>query len=174
VRTAALNLLAKTNSPAYKDLYVSSLQSPSYGVRGAALTALNTVAPEQAFKTAKELQLQAEGPVSQAIVGVYAANGADAEWPYVIAAFEKASVQVKFDSSIKSMPKIIGRMTNPANVAEGINTIRDLAISYKKYGIAPKLIASLEEISKQRKNLKDEESAKLAEDAIKQINDSKK
>jgi aminopeptidase N len=173
VRTAAISLLSKTNSAAYKNIYVSSLQSASFGVRAAALTALNTIAPEQAFKTAKELQLQAEGPVSLAIVGIYATNGADAEWPYVIAAFKKASVQAKFDNAIKSMPKIIGRMTNRAYVVEGINNIRDLAISYKKYGIASKLIASLEEINTQRKNIKDDESAKIAEDAIKQINDAK-
>jgi aminopeptidase N len=173
VRAAALTLLGKTNLPLYKDLYVQSLTSPSYSVRGAALTALNAIAPEQAFKTAKELQLKAEGPVSLAIVGVYATNGSDAEWPYVIAAFKKASVQAKVDNSIKSMPKIIGRMTNRAYVTAGINSIRDLAIEYKRYGIAPRLIASLEEISKQRKSLNDDESAKTAEEAIKQINNAK-
>jgi aminopeptidase N len=173
VRAAALTLIGKTNSPAYKDLYVSSLASPSYSVRGAALTALNATAPEQAFKTAKELQLKAEGPVAQAIVGVYATDGSDAEWPYVIAAFKKASVQVKVDNSIKAMPQIIGRMTNRAYIAEGISSIRDLAITYKKYGVANRLIASLEEISKQRKNANDDESANTAEDAVKQINDAK-
>jgi aminopeptidase N len=89
VRAAALILLGKTNSTAYKDLYVSSLASPSYSVRAAALTAFNEIAPEQAFKTAKELELKAEGPVALAIVDVYATNGSDAEWPYVIAAFKK-------------------------------------------------------------------------------------
>jgi aminopeptidase N len=173
VRAAAITLLGKTNSPAYKDLYVSSLASPSYSVRAAALTALNAIAPEQTFKTAKELQLKAEGPVAQSILGVYATNGSDAEWPYVIAAFKKASVQAKVDNSITAMPKIIGRMTNHAYVAEGINSIRDLAITYKKYGIAPRLIASLEEISKQRKNTNDNESVKVADEAIKQIKDAK-
>jgi aminopeptidase N len=173
VRAAALSLLGKTNSAAYKDLYVASLNSSSYSVRGAALTALNTIAPEQAFKTAKELQPQAEGPVAQAIVAVYAANGSDAEWPYVIAAFKKASVQAKVDNAIKTMPKIIGKMANHAYVAEGINSIKDVAISYKKYGIAPKLIASLEQIAKDRTAMNDSEDAKAADDAIKQINDAK-
>jgi aminopeptidase N len=173
VRAAALTLLGKTNSSAYKELYLNSLNSPSYGVRGAALTALNSIAPEQAFKTAKELQQQAEGPVSQAIVGIYATNGSDAEWPYVIAAFKKASAQSKIDNAIRSMPKIISRMSNLAYVAEGINCIRELAITYKKYGVAPRLITSLEEISQQRKKGNDDESAKLAEEAIKQIKNAK-
>lgn len=173
VRAAAITVLGKTNSLSYKDLYVSSLTSPSYTVRAAALTALNSIAPEQAFKTAKELQPNAEGPVSSAIVNVYAINGADAEWPYVIAAFKKGSVQEKVNTAINSLPKIIGRMTNVSYVAEGINSIRELAISYKKYGITDKLIASLEEIESQRKKLNDKESANLASQAIKQIKDAK-
>ncbi|MDN3580908.1 M1 family aminopeptidase [Mucilaginibacter flavus] len=172
VRAAALSLLGKTNAVAYKDLYTSSLTSPSYSVRAAALTALNTIAPQEAFKTAKALQPQAEGAVAQAVVGVYAANGSDAEWPYVIAAFKKASVQTKVDNAIKTMPLIIGKMTNPAYVTEGINSIRDLAISYKKYNIAPRLITALEAIEKARKDMNDSASAKEAEDAIKQINNA--
>jgi len=71
------------------------------------------------------------------------------------------------------MPLIIGRMTTRAYVNEGINSIRDLAITYKKYGVAPRLIAALEEISQQRKNGNDQETAKSVKDAIKQINDAK-
>jgi aminopeptidase N len=71
------------------------------------------------------------------------------------------------------MPKIIVSMKNRAYVTEGINNIRDLAIAYKKYGIAPRMIISLEEISKQRKSMNDRESVKAAEEAIKQINEAK-
>ncbi len=124
---------------------------PSYGVRGAALTALNAVAPQQAFKTAKELQSTAEGAVAQAIIGIYASNGADAGWPYVIDAFKKASIQSKVDNAVKPLPQIIGKMTNRADVTEGFNSIRDLAITYKKYNIAPRLITSLEQIAKDMK-----------------------
>ena len=173
VRMAALTLLGKTNLQAYQPLYVSSISSPSYNVRGAALTALNNIAPDEAFKTAKTLQPQAEGPVAMAIVGVYAANGADAEWPYVIDAFKNASVQAKVDNAIRSMPKIIGRMNNRAFVVEGINAIRDIAISYKRYGIAPRLIISLEAISKQRKDQNDNEGYKAAEDAIEKVKAAK-
>lgn len=173
VRAAALTVLGKTNSQAFKDLYLSSLKSPSYSVRAAALTALNIIAPEEAFKTAKGLQLQAEGPVSSAITGVYATNGADAEWPYVIATFKQATVQEKVNSAINSLPKIIGRMTNRTNIAEGINSIRELAISYKKWGISSRLITSLDEIESQLKKNNDKESANMASEAIKQIKDAK-
>ncbi|MFD0792738.1 M1 family aminopeptidase [Mucilaginibacter litoreus] len=173
VRTAAITLLGKTGSQSYKQLYTAALNSPSYNVRSAALTALNNVAPDEAFKTAKTLQPKAEGPVAIAIVGVYAMNGSDAEWPFVIEAFKNASVQVKVDNAIKTMPKIIGRMNNRSYVAEGITTIRDLAVTYKRYGIAPRLITSLEEIAKQRKDKNDDESANLAQKAIDYIKDAK-
>jgi aminopeptidase N len=173
VRAAALTVLGKANLLAYKNLYLSSLTSPSYTVRAAALTALNTIAPEEAFKNAKELQLQAEGPVSSAIAGVYCTNGSEAEWPYIIAAFKEASVQEKVNSAINSLPKIIGRMTNSTYVAEGINSIRDLAITYKKWGISARLINSLDDIESQRKKLNDKESVNMASEAIKQIKDAK-
>jgi aminopeptidase N len=173
VRSAALTLLGKTKSPAYKYLFISSLTSPSYSVRGAALTSLNAIAPEQAFKIAKELQNKAEGPIAQAIVGIYASNGSDREWPYVIAAFKKASVQSKVDYASKSMPKIIGRMTNRAYVKEGVDSIKDLAIAYKKYKIAPRLIETLEEIGKERKDKNDDESVAVVKEAVKQIKDAK-
>jgi len=173
VRAAAITLLGKVSAQDCKELYVSSLTSPSYTVRAAALTALNGVAPEEAFKTAKDLALKAEGPVSTAIVGVYAANGSDAEWPYVIAAFKKGSAQEKVNSAMSSLPKMISRMTNHTYIAEGIYSIRDLAITYKKSGIADRLITSLEEIESQRKKVNDKVSASLASDAIKQIKDTK-
>lgn len=169
VKAAAITLLGKTNTAGYQELYEKALGSPSYSVRAAALTALNGIAPAQAFKLAKDLAPQAEGPITQAIIGIYAANGADAEWPYVIAAFKKASVQVKVDNAVKLMPVMIGKMSNRAYVAEGITAIRDLAVSYKKYGIAPRLIEALKEIGKERKNMDDKASAELASDAVKQI-----
>jgi len=173
VRAAAITVLGKTKSLTYQDLYQSALTSPSYTVRAAALTALNVIAPEQAFKTAKELQLKAEGPVTSAIAGVYATSGADAEWPYVITAFKKGSAQEKVNSAMGPLPKLIGRMSNGTYIAEGINNIRDLGVTYKRYGVADKLIASLNEIESQRKKLEDKQSADLAAGAIKQIKDAK-
>ncbi len=173
VRKAAISFLGKTNSPAYKQLYVTALGSPSYNVRAAALTALNNIAPDEAFKVAKALAPKAEGPVTMAIASVYAKNGSDAEWPFFIDAFNNASVQAKFDNAVKVMPAILGRLNNRSYVAQGITAIRDLAVAYKKYGIAPKLIKALEETAKQRKEKNDDESAALAQKAIDYIQDAK-
>jgi aminopeptidase N len=169
VRAAAITLLGKTRSQTYKNLFASALSSPSYSVRAAALNALNSTDPAQAFLAAKALAPKAEGPVTAAVVSVYATSGADAEWPFIINGFNKASAQEKINMAINSLPGLIGRLNNPAYALEGINAIRDLGISYKKYGVAPKLISSLEEIRKLRKKKDDQPSADKADAAIELI-----
>lgn len=64
-------------------------------------------------------------------------------------------------------------MTNVTYITEGISSIRDLAITYKRSGISARMTASLEEIEKDRKNRNDKESANAAAEAIKQIKDRK-
>ncbi|MGN8057654.1 M1 family aminopeptidase [Pedobacter sp. 22163] len=173
VRTAAITYLGKTNSQDFRQLYIAALTSPSLSLRAAALTALNNISPEEAFKIAKSLQSKAQGPITNAIIGVYASNSTDAEWPFIINAFKEASVQAKFDNAVKTMPKIIGRLNNSSNVVQGINAICDLAVAYKKYGMAPRLIKVLEEIAKVRKEKNDNESAILARKAIEYIQNAK-
>ncbi|HMI61447.1 MAG TPA: hypothetical protein VK518_11070, partial [Puia sp.] len=70
-----------------------------------------------------------------------------------------------------SMATLLSRLSNTQYVAEGINAIRDLAIRYKRNGMAPRLVASLQTISDVRRKQGDEASAAAAEDAIKKINE---
>jgi aminopeptidase N len=173
VRAAAIGILGNTKSKAYIDIYKSSLSSPSYTVKGATLIALNSVAPEDAFQTAKSMEADDKGKLGQAIVQVYASNGSDKEWLYVINAFGKASVQVKFDLARGPFPAMIGKLENPQYVLQGILAIKDLAVSFKKYGIAPKLIAALQQIEEARKKVNDTASVSAAEDAVNEINQAK-
>jgi aminopeptidase N len=173
VRAAAISVLAKTKSPAYLDIYKASLASPSYTVKGAALNALNTLAPADAFKTAKSLEADGKGQLGQAIINAYATSGSDKEWPFVIDAYKKGSVQNKFDLARGTLAQMISRLENKQYVQEGINAIRDLAIAYKKYNIAPKLITGLQQIGEARKKVGDNASAAAAEEAVKQINEAK-
>lgn len=173
VRAAAIGVLAKTKSSGYLDIYKTSLASPSYTVKGAALTALNTLAPTDAFKTAKSMEADGKGQLGQAIINVYATGGSDTEWPYVINALKKGSTQAKFDLARGPLPQMIGRLDNKQYVLEGITTIRDMAISFKRYGITPKLITALQQIEEARKKLNDNTSAAAVEDAIKEINQAK-
>ncbi|HTI92758.1 MAG TPA: M1 family metallopeptidase [Puia sp.] len=173
VRAAAIKALAKTNSTAYLDLYKSSLQSPSYTVKGAALNAINGVAPAEAFSLARSITADAKGQLGTAILNVYATSGSDSEWPIVIKGFNKGNGQVKFDLADGSMAAMLTRLSNKQYIADGINAIRDLAIRYKRNGMAPRLVASLQTISDARRKQGDEASAAAAEDAIKKINEGK-
>jgi len=173
VRAAAIRALAKTNSGAYLDLYKTSLASPSYTVKGAALAAINGVAPAEAFHLAPSLAADAKGQLATAVLTVYATSGSDAEWPVVIKGFSKGSGQVKFDLANGSMAAMLTRLGNKQYVADGIGAIRDLALRYKNYGMAPKLVVSLQTIGDARRKQGDEASAAAADEAIKKINEAK-
>ena len=173
VRAAAISVLGKTKDQSYSSIYKTSLSSPSYSVKGAALTALNLVTPADAFKTAKTMEADDKGQLGQAIVTVYATNGSDAEWPYVIAFYHKSSTQVKYNLAQAAFAQMTGRLNNKSYVQQGISAIKDLAISFKRYNIAPKLIASLQQIEEVRKKLNDAESASSAAAAIEEINKAK-
>jgi aminopeptidase N len=173
VRAAAIKALAKTNSNVYLDLYKTSLKSPSYTVKGAALIAINGIAPADAFGLAKSMADDGKGQLGTAILNIYATTGSDTEWAAVIEGFNKGGGQAKYDLAHGSMATMLTRLNNKQYVAEGINAICDLAIHYKKYGMAPKLTASLQTIADARRKQGDEASATAAEDAIKKINEAK-
>jgi len=173
VRAAAIGVLGKTNSKEYVDIYKTSLSSPSYTVKGAALIALNNIAPEDAFKSAKSMEADGKGQLGQAIVTVYATNGSDKEWPYVIDAFNKSSVQQKFNLSQGPLTQMVCRLNNKAYVQQGITAIKGLATSFKRFNIAPRLITALQQIEDARKKLNDTTSANAAADAINAINKAK-
>ncbi|MCR8556564.1 M1 family metallopeptidase [Mucilaginibacter sp. BJC16-A38] len=173
VRAAVIGVLGKTKSKEYVEIYKASLASPSYTVKGAALIALNSVDPDAAFKSAKSVETDGKGQLGQAIVTVYATSGSDKEWLYVIDAYGKSSVQQKFNLTQGPLTQMICRLDNKTYVLQGITSIKDLAISFKRFNIAPKLIAALQQIEDARKKLNDSESAGAAAAAIDQINKEK-
>lgn len=173
VRAAAIAELSKTKSAGHIAIYKASLGSPSYTVKGTALIALNNTAPAEAFKSAKSMEADGKGQLGQAIVTVYATGGSDAEWPYVIDAFSKSSVQQKYNLTQGPLTQMICRLNNSAYAQQGITAIKDLAISFKRFKAAPKLIAALQQIEEARKKLNDAVGAKAAADAIEGINKAK-
>ncbi len=173
VRAAAISVLGKTKLKEYTGIYQASLTCPSYTVKGAALIALNNTAPEDAFKSAKSMEADGKGQLGQAIITVYATNGADKEWPYVIDAFAKSSVQQKYNLTQGPLTQMICRLENKSYVQQGIDAVKELAISYKRYNIAPKIIAALQTVEEARKKLNDTESANAAAAAIEEINKAK-
>jgi aminopeptidase N len=163
VKAAALNALGGLKASGNTTLFKQALGSQSYAVQSAALNGLAAIDPAASLTTAKSLEKDSEGDLSQSILNIYAANGTDAEWPYVNQKFEEADVQGKF-SVMRNYAAYIGRLQSSAYALQGIEQIKQAGIRYKQYGVAPALITILEGVKAQR--AKDDASVKAVDGAI--------
>lgn len=172
VRAAAITALGKLKASGNMNIFKQALNSQSYAVQGAALTAIGLLDQSQAVALAKNYEKDNKGALTQAIITVYSTGGSDAEWPFVYDAFKDASVQGKFNI-IRNFGAMVGHVNNPAYAQQGISELRELGVKYKQFGIGPFMTGLLTNIKTERKNLKDDASAAAADDAIKAINEAK-
>ena len=121
---------------------------------------------------ARSSEKDSQGELTNAIVTVYSKNGTDAEWPYVYNKLMAADPQTKFDM-LRDFIYMTARVQNSVFAQQGISAIRDMAIRFKPNGFAPQLIEVINQIKQQRQKQNDTASVKLAEEAVKQVNDTK-
>ncbi|MDR3694794.1 M1 family metallopeptidase [Mucilaginibacter sp.] len=171
-RAAAITALGKLKAAGNMNIFKQALSSQSYAVQGAALTAINLLDPKQALPLAKGFEKDNKGPLTQAIIAVYSTSGGNDEWPYVMNAFNDASVQGKFGMA-RNFAAMTGHVDNPTYAQQGITAFKELGIKYKKFGVAPFVTGLLADIKAHRVKLKDDASAKAADDAAQAINDAK-
>jgi len=173
VKAAAINMVGVSKGGEQQlVLYQEGLKSPSYAIQGASLNAMAMLKPEESLPFAKSFEKDSQGELTNAIIGVYAKNGGDAEWPYVYGNFTETDTQTK----MTMMPNFIymtAHIKNPKYAQQGIVALKDLGVKYKQFGAAPQIIQVLEQIKGVRKQLNDDASAKIAEQGIKEINDAK-
>jgi aminopeptidase N len=172
VRAAAITALGKLKASGNMNIFKQALSSQSYAIQAAALTAINLLDPAQALTIAKGFENDNKGPLSQAIIVVYATSGGDEQWPYVLNAFKKAQNQGLF-GIIRNFADMTGRVKNPEYAQQGISAIKDVGIKYKQFGVGPFITGLLDGVKTKRKALNDEASIKAADDAIKAVNDAK-
>jgi aminopeptidase N len=173
VRAAALNVLAKLKVQDNMAMFKQALKSESYAVQGAALNGIDQLDAPQALQMAKGLEKDNRGALTQAIIGVYAESGSSAQWPFVYKQFTDGDVNNKF-MLIRKFAQMTGSIDNPADAQQGIAAIKDLGVKYKIFnGVGPFVVGLLNNIKEQRVKLKDDASAKVAEDAVKAVNDAK-
>jgi len=173
VKAAAISIIS--NSPGAEQqlaLYQSGLKSQSYAVAGASLQAMAVLKPEEALPMAKSFEKDSRGNLTDAIINVYAKSGGDSEWSYVYSKFDEAGPQEKFDM-LQAFIYMTAHVPNTGYAQQGITAIKDLAIKYKANGFAPQLIEVLKQVKDVRDKMADKTSAKLADDAVKQISDAK-
>ncbi|MEZ2337379.1 M1 family aminopeptidase [Mucilaginibacter sp. RCC_168] len=172
VQADAINTLSVLKDPAYLNLFMQRLNSPSYSVSGAALNGIIRIDPALGLSLAKQFENDNEGQLSQAIISVYADQGGDAQWPFVYQRYHEAEIQNQIHVS-KAFSGMIGHLTRPEAVLQGIEELKQVAIRYKGDGVAPFMIKMLDSIKDQRTRLNDAAGAKASADAIQQINDAK-
>ena len=173
VRAAAINVLAKLKSRDNLTMFKQGLKSESYAVQGAALNGIDLLDPAQALDVAKGFEKDNRGALTTAIVGVYAENGKSAQWPFVYKQFTDGDINGKF-MLVRKVAQMIGTVDSPADAQQGITAIKEMGIKYKIYnGVAPFIAGLLNNIKEQRTKLKDDASAKAAEDAAKAVSEAK-
>ncbi len=172
VRAAAITALGKLKASGNMNLFKQALSSQSYAVQGAALNAINLLDPAQALSLGKGFEKDNKAALTQAIISVYANAGGNEQWPYVYNAFNEANPQGKF-AMVRNFGAMIGHVEKPEYAQQGIGALKDLGIKYKQFGVGQFVIGLLTDIKTQRAKIKDDASIKVADDAIKQINDAK-
>ncbi|PJJ58817.1 M1 family metallopeptidase [Hymenobacter chitinivorans] len=149
VRANALEALAKLKDKKDEKLFTQQLKNESYQVSGAALSGLAAVAPAKALTQAKSLETTENQNILAAVIGVYAAQGGDAQWNFVRDKFDAAPLQARF-GLLEGLSNMLVRLDDPANFSQGVERVRDLAIQFKPQGAAEPLIGLLQSV-KQRK-----------------------
>lgn len=171
-RAAAITALGKLKAAGNLTLFKESLNSESYAVQGAALTAISLLEPAQALPLAKGFEKDNKGALTAAIFNVYAANGGSAEWPYIYNTFRSSTIQNKFNS-VQKFADFTGRVEKPEYAQQGIEELKAFGIKYKMYGAAQFAGGVLQGIKTQRTQMNDTASATAADEAIKQLADTK-
>ncbi|WP_432328456.1 M1 family aminopeptidase [Mucilaginibacter sp. P25] len=172
VKAAAITALGKLKASGNMALFTQSISSESYAVQGAALNAIAQLDPAKALSLAKGLEKDNKGALTAAIMTLYTTNGNDAEWPFVYHAFTEAGIQEKFNS-LKNFADMTAKVNKPEYAQQGIEELKNAGIKFKVYGAAPFIVTQLEGIKTSRTTMKDDASAKAADDAIKAVNDAK-
>jgi aminopeptidase N len=154
-------------------VYKDAINSESYAIQASALTGINQLDSAQAVKLALSFEKDNTGPLTQAMVSVFAANGVSESWPFVHKQFDEGDINVKF-GMIRNLCNMAGKMKNSADAQEAIASIKDFGMKYKVYGgVGPFVVKQLNDIKDERSKMNDTASAKAADDAAKSLSDAK-
>ncbi|MFI5159949.1 MAG: M1 family aminopeptidase [Sphingobacteriales bacterium] len=173
VRAAAISALGKLKDPANMALYQQAIKSESYAIQGAALAAINPLDSAQAVKLALGFEKDNTGPLTTAMVSVFAASGKSEAWPFVYKQFSDGDINAKF-GLIRSFCSMTAKVDNNAYALQGIEAIKATGIKYKIYGgVGPFIVSQLNNIKDARTKMNDTAGAQAATDAAKVVSDTK-
>lgn len=166
VRAAAIASLGDMKLAGNMNLFKQSVNSRSYAVAGAALTAISKLDAAESVRLARSVEKDSGGPLAQAIMTIYAANGNSGEWQYMLQTFREASGRAKF-GLLDKFAGFTERIDNPADAQQGIAELEKLGKSSKR--LSRRVIDILNTIKEKREKMNDDASAQAADNAIKAI-----
>ena len=167
-RAEGIKKLGTLNDQNYESLFRDAMQSSSYAVQGAALSALGEINKNLQFKLAKKYEGDCKGKLKETILDIFTRLGKDQEWNFVYHCYADGDSPVQY-SFTRQFADFISRVDNPLYVQQGISAIKALVIGERKFGIAPRIIVILNQIKVQRIKLNDAASAKAIDEAIMEI-----
>jgi aminopeptidase N len=143
-------------------------------VQAAALNGINQLSPSEALSIAKTFEKEDNDALTRSVISVYADNGKSEQWPFVYKQFTDGGVREKL-ALMRKFAQMAGSVDNPAYAQQGIGAIKDFGIKYKGAinDLAPFVVGLLNDIKGQRTELKDDASAKVADEAVKAVNEAK-
>ena len=168
VRAAAITVLGNLKASGNMDIFKQALNSQSYAIQGAALTAIGQLDAAEALKLAKGFESDNKDALTQALLLTYIKYGGEAQWPYLYETFHNATIRLKYHT-LSNFADLTAHIQNPADAQQGITELKDLGIKYKQFLAGP-IKGMLNKIKDQRIKMNDQASANAADDAIKQLN----
>jgi aminopeptidase N len=149
VQVAALSALGSLKDKQYAPLFAKALGSKSYRVQGAALQGLLPLNPALAQARAVALEKDHKGALTAAIVNVYGQAGTAAQWPSMMAKYDAADTNNRFQM-LTGLSEMLGRIDDATALTQGIGRVRDLTVEYKAYVDSERLIALLRQIQERQ------------------------
>ncbi|QNH63725.1 M1 family aminopeptidase [Hymenobacter sediminicola] len=149
VRAAALTALGKLKNKRYTKLFGKALESQSYQVQGAALQALLPLNPKLALARATAFEADNKGALTVALVTVYGQVGDLSHWPLVLAKFDAADPNGRFNM-LAGMADLMGRLDDVTALTQGVTRVKTMAVQYKAFGVAKPLIGLLQELQQRQ------------------------
>jgi aminopeptidase N len=147
VQAAAITALASLKDNTNEMLFKEALKSKSYAVQGAALQALAATNKKEALQLAKSLEQDSRGPLSVALVSLYAAEGSESNFNFVSKAFKDGGIEEKFQM-MQRYVGMLGKVQNSNIFNENIDLLKGIGIQYKSYGIDKYVIGLLNNLLK--------------------------
>ena len=138
-------------------------------MQAVALLGLLELSPVQALARATAFEADNKGALTTALVAVYGQAGGPAQWPLMLAKYDAATPDRRFEM-LGGLGSILGRLEDPAALAQGITCIKDLTVQFKAFINSGRIIGLLRQIQQQQvARPTAAEAAKLVAQAVAEI-----